>query len=199
MASQNKKKTVPATLGLMLLSLSVVSLIAISAPNDASAQGSLEGLETEQSGQGGSGAQPADTGAATLNDTTTGQAGAGDAEPTACAPIQTGGGGQNATTTTGGGGSATTDMNTTSTTAKGGGNQSTSSIVRDFIEEACIALQVGDTQGALMQLNSALGELGGGTQANSTNTTSGGEGTFDEGVSVGGTSAFDDYDADAEG
>src|SRR5215208_4204087 len=198
MTSQNKKKTVPATLGLMLLSLSVVSLIAISAPNDAGAQGSL-GLETEQSGQGGSGAQPADTGAATLNDTTTGQAGAGDAEPTACAPIQTGGGGQNATTTTGGGGSATTDMNTTSTTAEGGGNQSTSSIVRDFIEEACIALQVGDTQGALMQLNSALGELGGGTQANSTNTTSGGEGTFDEGVSVGGTSAFDDYDADAEG
>ena len=198
MASQNKKKTVPATLGLMLLSLSVVSLIAISAPNDASAQGSLEGLETEQGGQGGSGAQPADTGAATLNDTTTGQAGAGDAEPTACAPIQTGGGGQNATTTTGGG-SATTDMNTTSTTAEGEGNQSTSSIVRDFIEEACIALQVGDTQGALMQLNSALGELGGGTQGNSTNTTSGGEGTFDEGVSVGGTSAFDDYDADAEG
>jgi hypothetical protein len=198
MASQNKKKTVPATLGLMLLSLSVVSLIAISAPNDASAQGSLEGLETEQGGQGGSGAQPADTGAATLNDTTTRQAGAGNAEPTACAPIQTGGGGQNATTTTGGG-SATTDMNTTSTTAEGGGNQSTSSIVRDFIEEACIALQVGDTQGALMQLNSALGELGGGTQGNSTNTTSGGEGTFDEGVSVGGTSAFDDYDADAEG
>lgn len=199
MASQNKKKTVLATLGLMLLSLSVVSLIAISAPNDASAQGSLEGLETEQGGQGGSGAQPADTGAATLNDTTTGQAGAGDAEPTACAPIQTGGGGQNATTTTGGGGgSATTDMNTTSTTAEGGGNQSTS-IVRDFIEEACIALQVGDTQGALMQLNSALGELGGGTQGNSTNTTSGGEETFDEGVSVGGTSAFDDYDADAEG
>jgi hypothetical protein len=193
MASQNKKKTVPATLGLMLLSLSVVSLIAISAPNDASAQGSLE-----QSGQGGSGAQPADTGATTLNDTTTGQAGAGDAEPTACAPIQTGGGGQNATTTTGGS-SATTDMNTTSTTAEGGGNQSTSSIVRDFIEEACIALQVGDTEGALMQLNSALGELGGGTQGNSTNTTSGGEGTFDEGVSVGGTSAFDDYDADAEG
>ena len=198
MASQNKKKTVPATLGLMLLSLSVVSLIAISAPNDASAQGSLEGLETEQGGQGGSGAQPADTGAATLNDTTTGQAGAGDAEPTACAPLQTGGGGQNATTTTGGGGSATTDMNTTSTTTEGGGNQSTSE-VREFIEEACIALQVGDTQGALMQLNSALGELGGSTQGNNTNTTSGGEGTFDEGVTVGGTSAFDDYDADAEG
>src|SRR5215216_404338 len=89
MASQNKKKTVPATLGLMLLSLSVVSLIAISAPNDASAQGSLEGLETEQSGQGGSGAQPADTGATTLNDTT-GQAGAGDAEPTACAQYKQG-------------------------------------------------------------------------------------------------------------
>lgn len=197
MASENKKKTVPAALGLILLSLSVVSLIAISAPNDASAQGSLEGLETEQGGQGGSGAQSADTGAATLNDTTTGQAGGGaDAEPTACAPIQTGDGGQNATTTTGGS-SATTEMNTTSTTAEGG-DQSTS-IVRDFIEEACIALQIGDTQGALMQLNSALGELGGSTQGNNTNTTSGGEGTFDEGVSVGGTSAFDDYDADAEG
>lgn len=197
MASENKKKTVPAALGLILLSLSVVSLIAISAPNDASAQGSLEGLETEQGGQGGSGAQSADTGAATLNDTTTGQAGGGaDAEPTACAPIQTGDGGHNATTTTGGS-SATTEMNTTSTTAEGG-DQSTS-IVRDFIEEACIALQIGDTQGALMQLNSALGELGGSTQGNNTNTTSGGEGTFDEGVSVGGTSAFDDYDADAEG
>jgi hypothetical protein len=168
MASENKKKTVPATLVLMLLSLGVASLIAISSPNDASAQGSLEGLETEQGGQGGSGAQPADTGAATLNDTTTGQAGGGDAEPTACAPIQTRGGGQNATTTTSGG-SATTDMNTTSTTVEGGGDQSTS-IVRDFIEEACIALQVGDIQGALMQLNSALGELGGGTQGNSTNT-----------------------------
>ncbi|HEX6253388.1 MAG TPA: hypothetical protein VFZ55_04120 [Nitrososphaera sp.] len=199
MASENKKKTVPAALGLILLSLSVVSLIAISAPNDASAQGSLEGLETEQGGQGGSGAQSVDTGAATLNDTTTGQAGGGaDAEPTACAPIQTGDGGQNATTTTGGSSSATTEMNTTSTTAEGGGNQSTS-MVKDFIEEACIALQVGDTQGALMQLNSALGELGGSTQGNNTNTTSGGEGTFDEGVSVGGTSAFDDYDADAEG
>lgn len=198
MASENKKKTVPATLGLMLLSLSVVSLITISAPNYASAQGSLEGLETEQGGQGESGAQQADTGAATLNDTATVQAGGGDAEPTACAPIQTEGGGQNTTTTTGGGSATTTDMNTTSTTAEGGGNQSTST-VRDFIEEACIALQVGDTQGALMQLNSALGELGGGTQGNNTtNTTSGGEGIFDEGVSVGGTSAFDDYDATAD-
>jgi hypothetical protein len=168
MASENKKKTVPATLVLMLLSLGVASLIAISSPNDASAQGSLEGLETEQGGQGGSGAQPADTGAATLNDTTTGQAGGGDAEPTACAPIQTRGGGQNATTTTSGV-SATTDMNTTSTTVEGGGDQSTS-IVRDFIEEACIALQVGDIQGALIQLNSALGEFSGCTQGNSTNT-----------------------------
>ncbi|MDP8888756.1 MAG: hypothetical protein M3M89_03930 [Thermoproteota archaeon] len=200
MASENKKKTVPATLGLMLLSLSVVSLITISAPNYASAQGSLEGLETEQGGQGESGAQQVDTGAATLNDTATVQAGGDDAEPTACASIQTGGGGQNTTTTTGGGSTTTTtDMNTTSTTAEGEGNQSTST-VRDFIEEACIALQVGDTQGALMQLNSALGELGGGTQGNNTtNTTSGGgEGTFDEGVSVGGTSAFDDYDATAD-
>ena len=56
----------------MLLSLSVVSLIAISSPNEASVQGSLEGLETEQGGQG-SGGQPSDTGATTLNDITTGQ------------------------------------------------------------------------------------------------------------------------------
>jgi hypothetical protein len=98
-------------------------------------------------------------------------------------------------------------MNATSLTAEGGGNQSTSE-VRDYIEEACLALQVGDTQGALMQLNLALSELGGGTQGNMTNTTSvltggttagEGGGTFDEGVSVSVSSAFDDYDADAGG
>jgi hypothetical protein len=196
MALENKQKSVPATLGLMLLSLGMASPIVISAPNDVSAQGSLEGLGTEQGSQGGSRAQQADTGVATLNGTTIGQASGGGVEPTACTPIQTGGGGQNATTT-GGGGNAATDMNTTSTTAEGGGNQSTS-MVRDFIEEACIALQVGDTQGALMQLNSALGELGGGGGTQGNTTTSGGEGTFDEGVSVGGTSASDDYDATAD-
>ena len=171
-SENNKKKTVPATLRLMLLSLSVASLIAISAPNDVSAQGSLESLETEQSGQGGSGGRPADTGVATLNVTTTGQPGGG-AEFSACTPTQTGGGGgqngtTNATTTTmGGGGPAATTGNATTTTGGGGGSLSTSE-VRDYIEQACIALEVGDTEGALMQLNLALGELGGGTQGNTT-------------------------------
>lgn len=54
----------------------------------------------------------------------------------------------------------------------------------------------------------ALGELGGSIQGNTTSTaggitggtptTSGGEGTFDEGVTVSGTSASDDYDATAD-
>jgi hypothetical protein len=64
--------------------------------------------------------------------------------------------------------------NATSTTTAGGlGNQSTSD-VRDYIEEACIALQVGDSQGALMFLDMALNALDGdGTQGNLTSTTSG--------------------------
>lgn len=90
--------------------------------------------------------------------------------------------------------------------AEGGGNQSTSQ-VGDYIEEACLALQVGDSEGALMQLNLALSELGGATQGTVTNTTSvltggitsGGGGTFDDGVTIGGSRPFDDYDADAEG
>ena len=62
---------------------------------------------------------------------------------------------------------------TSTTTARGLGNQSTSD-VRDYIEEACIALQVGDSQGALMFLDMALNALGGdGTQGNLTSTTSG--------------------------
>jgi hypothetical protein len=48
-----------------------------------------------------------------------------------------------------------------STTVGGERNLSTS-IVKDFIEEACIALQIGDTEGALDLLNQALDELGGG-------------------------------------
>jgi hypothetical protein len=212
-SENNRKKTVPATLWLTLLSLSVVSLIGISAPNDASAQGSLESLEAEQSGQGGSGGVPADTGVATLNNTTTGQPGGGP-ESSACAPTQTGGGGgggqngtTNATTTTtmGGGGADATTGN--ATTTLGGGSLSTSE-VRDYIEQACIALEVGDTEGAMMQLNLALGELGGNIQDNTTSTAGGitggttttsvGEGTVDEGATVGGTSAFDDYDATAD-
>jgi hypothetical protein len=45
--------------------------------------------------------------------------------------------------------------------------------LRDFIEEACIALQVDDRQGALMYLDMALNALGGdGTQGNITSTPS---------------------------
>jgi hypothetical protein len=109
----------------------------------------------------------------------------------ACAPTQTGGG-----TTTGG--------NATSSTAGGAaeGNQSTTLEVRMHIEQACIALQNNDTQGALMELNLALNALGGGsTQGNNvtTATTAGGNATAggEDGISVGGTSAADDYDETA--
>lgn len=161
MASENKKKTVPAALGLMLLSPGMASLIAISAPNDASAQGLLEGLEREQGGSG-------------------------DVQ-SACAPTQTGGTFDDGVSVGGtsafddydadieGGDSivTTTRTNATSaTTAGGGGNQSTSD-VRDYIQVACIALQVGDTQGALIQLNLALNALGAGTQGNMTSTPAG--------------------------
>jgi hypothetical protein len=72
MLSKNNNKAVLATLALMLLSVSVASLIAISTPHYASAQGLFEGLEREQSGESVPGAQPADTGApAPLNATTT--------------------------------------------------------------------------------------------------------------------------------
>jgi hypothetical protein len=112
------------------------------------------------------------------------------------------------------GGDGANDTTGNATTTTGGGVVSPStSEVRDYIEQACIALEVGDVEGALIQLNLALNELGGGsgTQGNNTDTpneitggtstTSGGEGTFDEGVTVGGTGAFDGYDdtADAEG
>jgi hypothetical protein len=72
MLSKNNNKAVLATLTPMLLSVSVESLIAISTPHYASAQGLFEGLEREQSGESVPGAQPADTGApAPLNATTT--------------------------------------------------------------------------------------------------------------------------------
>jgi hypothetical protein len=116
-----------------------------------------------------------------------------------------------------GGGDANATTDNATTTAGGGVVVSPStSEVRDHIEQACIALEVGDIEGALMQLNLALGELGSdgsSTQGNNTNTNTsseitggtatagGGEGIFEEGVTVGGTSAADDYDAtaDAEG
>ena len=119
--------------------------------------------------------------------------------------------------TEGGGGSDTTTDNTTSTaggatqggnatTAGGGGaNQSTSEL-RMNLEQARTALQNNDTQSAMMFLDMALSAMGGGTQGNitsSTTTAGGGNATTgsEEGVSVGGTSAADDYDetADANG
>jgi hypothetical protein len=123
--------------------------------------------------------------------TTTG--GGGVQSSSACTPTQTGRGG------------ATTGGNATSSTTGGatGGNQSTTSEVRMHIEQACIALQNNDTQGALIELNLALNALGGGsTQGNNvtTATTAGGNATAggEDGISVGGTSAADDYDETAD-
>jgi hypothetical protein len=75
-----------------------------------------------------------------------------------------------------GGGNATSTTGGNATTAGGGGgaNQSTSD-VRMNIEQARVALQNNDTQGARMYLDMALSALGGGTQSNMTNaTTTGG-------------------------
>jgi hypothetical protein len=72
------------------------------------------------------------------------------------------------------------------------------------LEQARIALQNNDTQSAMMYLDMALKTMdggGGGTQSNVTSTTaSGGNATTgsEEGVSVGGTSAADDYDETAD-
>ena len=117
MLSKNNKKTVLVTLVLITLSLSIASLITISAPNYTSAQVS----------------------------------------------------GQNATITDGDA-ATPTDVNATNITA--GENQSTSE-VKMLIEQARMALQNNDTQGALMNLNSALNALegvggGGGEQNNMT-------------------------------
>lgn len=68
---------------------------------------------------------------------------------------------------TGGGGNATTALNVTTA---GGGNQS-SSEVRMHLEEVRTALQNNDIQGALMHLDLALNQLGGGTEGNMTSTT----------------------------
>lgn len=98
--------------------------------------------------------------------TATRQPGRG-AQSSVCTPTQTGGGGggQNATTNTTtitmAGGSTDANAGNGTTTVGGERNLSTS-IVKDFIEEACIALQIGDTEGALDLLNQALDELEGG-------------------------------------
>jgi len=96
------------------------------------------------------------------------------------------------------GGSAAQGENATSTTG-GGANQSTSEI-RMSLEQARTALQNNDTQSAMTFLDKALGAMGtGGTEGNMTSSSasSGGNATTtggSEGVSVGGTSAADDYD-----
>lgn len=134
------------------------------------------------------------------NTTTSTSTGGGGVESfsSACAPIQT----------EGGGGNTTTSMNATTTVGggtTGGANQSTTTVseIGLHIEEACMALQVGDTQGALMQLNIALdalvgGNASGGAQGNmTTNTTIAGSNAITTGsqggvASVGGTSAADE-------
>jgi hypothetical protein len=104
---------------------------------------------------------------------------------------------------TGGGGATTIDSGTSTmggnattaggndTTAAGGANQSTSD-VRMNVEQARMALQNNDTQGAMMYLDMALSALGGGTQGNMTssaggtiNATTGGA-TTDGGATTGG-------------
>ena len=114
----------------------------------------------------------------------------------ACDPTQIAGGegaGQNATantTTIGGGGgtnsagsngttSATTGtMTANATTTGGGGNQTTSSSPTQLVEQACMAALNNDTQGVLMNLNSALNALSSG---NMTTTAADGVEVEDEG------------------
>ncbi|HJU34930.1 MAG TPA: hypothetical protein VJ695_07395 [Nitrososphaera sp.] len=105
MVSRDKNKAVLATLALMLLSLSVASSIAISAAYYANAQGLLEGLEREQSGESVPGTQPSDTGGpAPLNATTTVEGGSNATNATAA-------GAGNATNATAAGDVGTTDDN----------------------------------------------------------------------------------------
>jgi hypothetical protein len=102
----------------MLLSLSLAPFIAISTPHYASAQGVLEGLEREQSGEALPGDQPADIGGPTpLNATTTVEGGGNATNAT-----MTGAAG-NATnaTMTGAAGNATTTGGATNTTTGPGG------------------------------------------------------------------------------
>ncbi len=210
-SNTNRRNTMLATLGFTLLSLGVASSILISVPNNSFAQedqerGLLGGLEREQTGETIPGQQPADIGGpAPLNRTLVeGDASlSGGQSSSACIPSQMASGvggnqtttGGNGTTTTQGGATSAGPMNATgATTAGGAGNQSVSSTIQ-LIEQACMALQAGDTQGAMMQLNSALDQLrsmsgmqgegeGTTTQGGATNTTTGpgGIGTDDPGA-----------------
>ena len=94
-------------------------------------------------------------------------------QPVIAQENMTGGGGatttDNATSTMGG--NATTATNASE--SPGGGANRSMSDVRTNIEQARMALQNNDTQGARMYLDMALGALGGGTQSNMTSTTGG--------------------------
>src|SRR5215211_7672714 len=88
--------------------------------------------------------------------------------------------------TAGGNATSTTGGNATTAGGGGGANQSTSD-VRMNIEQARMALQNNDTQGARMYLDMALSALGGGTQSNMTNaTTTGGTTNATTGGATGG-------------
>ncbi len=192
----------PAALALSLLSVSLVSMMSINAPHNVIAQELPEGAGTSQSGQAVPGSPMADTGIASLDDSTSGQPGGG-LESSPCAIGQTAESTvQNATantpTTNSTDTGPATDNNSMMLGDEGEDALSTSQI-RDHIEQACIAIEVGDTQGALMQLDFALGQLqgiGSDTAGNNTaHLSEGGNGIAEEGVSIGGTGPLDDYDA----
>jgi hypothetical protein len=205
MVSKNNNRTISAALALTLLSVSMASMIVTGIQQNVSAQGLPESSETQQGGQEVPRTQEEDMGIVSLNDTTGGQPGGG-VESSPCTPSQVPETSlQNATgNTTTAGSSGTLTINNTIMLGDDGVASSPSQI-RDHIEQACIALKIGDTQGALMQLNFILDELGASTDEiqgnNSTTSSSVEEGSFNEAVNVGGTGPFDDYDAtpDAEG
>jgi hypothetical protein len=199
----NKRMMAPTALAISLLSVSVVSMISINAPNNAIAQELSEGAETSQSGQAVPGSSVGNTGVASLDDSTSGQPGGG-LESSPCTIVQTAGSSvQNATANTPTTNSTetgpATDNNNTMILEEEGEDTLLTSQIRDHIEQACIAIEVGDTEGALMQLDFAVGQLRGiGNDASGNNTallSDGGNGTPDEGVSIGGTGPSDDYDA----
>ncbi|MDQ3853280.1 MAG: hypothetical protein M3299_10650 [Thermoproteota archaeon] len=113
------------------------------------------------------------------NNNTTRQAGGAGVQSSACTPTQTGGtfddgvsvGGTSAfddydADMEGDDSSATasTTNSTNSITAGESSRNQSMSEAGQHIEEACLMLHSGDTQGALMQLNLALNGLGDGTQ-----------------------------------
>jgi hypothetical protein len=193
----------PTALALSLLSVSVVSMFSFNALHNAIAQELSGGAGTSQSGQAVPGSSVGNTGVASLDDSTSGQPGGG-LESSSCTIVQTAGSSvQNATanspTTNSTETGPVTDNNNTMMLEDEGEDALSTSQIRDHIEQACIAIEVGDTEGALMQLDSALGQLrgiGNDTSGNNTALLSDRRnGTADEGVSIGGTGPSDDYDA----